>query len=58
MVSKNTQPTSFRLSNEAQQLAADMAKKLGISKTAIVEMAIRKMGESVLNGERKRRRRS
>ena len=54
-MNKNTQPTSFRLSATAQHLIARMAKKLGISKTAIVEMAIRKMSEEVLGGKKGKR---
>ena len=35
--------TAFRLSKEARDLLVSLAKKNGISKTAVVEMAIRKI---------------
>lgn len=38
-------PTTVRLSAEAQRLLEKMAEKNGISKTAVLELAIRKMAE-------------
>lgn len=37
--------TSFTLSKEAMELIAALAKKLGISKTGALEIAIRKLAE-------------
>lgn len=38
-------PTSYRLSREGLRLAAALAKKLGIPKTAVIEIALREMAE-------------
>ena len=38
-------PTTVRLSAEAQRLLDALADKNGISKTAVLELAIRKMAE-------------
>ena len=35
------QPVSLRLTPEAQRLADELAERLGVSRTAIVEMALR-----------------
>lgn len=35
--------TSYRLSDDAQSLLARLANRLGLSKTSVVEMAIRKL---------------
>ncbi len=40
------QPTSLRLSPEAKRLLAELAKKLGVTQAAIIEMAIRRFAES------------
>lgn len=37
--------TSVRLTPEATQLLKDLAQKLGVSQTAIIEMAIRKLAQ-------------
>jgi len=38
-------PNSFRLSDDALRLIAAIANKLGIGRTAVLEMAIRKLAE-------------
>lgn len=38
--------TSVRLSPEADRLLKELAKKLGVSQSAIIELAIRKYAES------------
>jgi predicted DNA-binding protein len=38
-------PTSFRLSQEAVDILRRRAKELGVTVSAVVEMAIRKFGE-------------
>ncbi len=38
--------TSLRLSNQARELLASLAKHLGISQTAVLEIAIRKLAET------------
>jgi predicted DNA-binding protein len=38
-------PTSFRLSEEALQMLADLAELLGISQAAVLEIAIRKLAK-------------
>ncbi len=43
---KKTRPTSLRLSEEGKQLRKLLAKKLGLSESAVVELAIRKLAES------------
>lgn len=40
--------TSFRLSEQALQLIKALARKLGISQTAVIEMAVRKLAEKEL----------
>jgi len=40
------QPTSLRLSPEAKSLLVELAKKLGVTQAAIVEMAIRRYAKS------------
>ncbi len=40
------QSTSIRLTPEAKRLIRELAKKLGVSQTAIIEIAIRKFAES------------
>jgi hypothetical protein len=39
-ITKNN-PTSFKLTQEAKRLLAELAKKLGISKADVLELAIR-----------------
>ncbi len=39
------QATSIRLSSEAKRLLAALAQKLGINKTAVMEIAIRRLAE-------------
>lgn len=41
----NKQHTSIRLSPEAKRLIKELAKKLGISQAAVIEMAIRKYAQ-------------
>lgn len=38
---RKTIPTSFRLSEEARSLLGELAERLGVSRTGIVEMMIR-----------------
>jgi predicted transcriptional regulator len=38
-------PTSIRLSPEAERLIELLAKKLGVSKASVMEMAVRKFAE-------------
>jgi predicted transcriptional regulator len=38
-------PTSYRLSAEALRLIDQLATKLGLGKTAVLELAIRKLAE-------------
>lgn len=38
-------PTSIRLSEEGKQLRKLLAEKLGISESAVIEMALRKLAE-------------
>ena len=55
-MAKEKQPTSFRLSIEAIDLADRLADTLGVSKTAVVEMAIRAMAETHFSAPRKKKR--
>jgi hypothetical protein len=48
--SKN--PSSFRLSPEALDLIGQLADHLGISKTSVVEMAVRQLSRRELTGYR------
>ena len=41
----NKEATSFRLTPEAIALIKELAKKLGVSQTDIVELAIRKLAQ-------------
>lgn len=56
-MNKNKSNTSVRLTPEAAQLLKDLAKKLGVSQTAIIEMSIRKLAqqERVQSGQSKTR---
>jgi predicted transcriptional regulator len=36
-------PTSFRLSDAAREMLGELAAALGLSQTAVVEMAVRKL---------------
>jgi len=45
-VMDNKQATSIRLTPEAKSLIKELAKKLGISQAAIMEIAIRRLAES------------
>jgi len=38
-------PAAFRLTDDAQQMLADLARRLGISKTAAIELAIREQAQ-------------
>lgn len=38
-------PTSFRLSPQALKILTSLAKRFGLSKTAVVEMALREKAE-------------
>lgn len=42
----NKESISFRLSPEAIELIKALAKKLGVSQAAVMEIAIRKLAES------------
>ncbi len=42
----NKQATSIRLSPEAKNLVEQLAKNLGISHTAVMEIAIRKLAQA------------
>jgi predicted DNA-binding protein len=42
---KKTKPTSIRLSEEGQQLRKLLAKKLGLSESAVIELALRRLAE-------------
>lgn len=42
----NKKPTSLRLTPDAMRLLKEIAKKLGISQTSVIEIAIRRMAES------------
>jgi predicted DNA-binding protein len=42
---KKTKPTSIRLSEEGKQLPKLLAKKLGLSESAVVELALRRLAE-------------
>jgi hypothetical protein len=41
----NKEPISFRLTPEAIRLIKEMAKRLGVSQAAVVELAVRKLAE-------------
>jgi len=41
----NKEQTSMRLTPEAKRLLEKLAKKLGVSRTAVMEMAVRRMAE-------------
>lgn len=43
---KSKSNTSVRLTPEATRLLKELAMKLGVSQTAIIEMSIRKLAES------------
>lgn len=42
--------TSYRLSSDAQRLLNTLAEQLGVSKTAVLEVAIRKLARAELSG--------
>jgi predicted DNA-binding protein len=42
---KKTKPTSLRLSEEGKQLRKLLAKKLGLSESAVIELALRRLAE-------------
>jgi len=44
-MNKKTKPTSIRLSEEGKQLRKLLAKKLGLSESAVVELALRRLAE-------------
>lgn len=52
---KRRSGTSYRLSEDAQDLLATLASRLGLTKTSVLEMAIRKLAHTEL-GETARRR--
>jgi hypothetical protein len=37
--------TSYRISEEGKQLIKELARRLGVSETSVVEMAVREMAE-------------
>ena len=41
----NKEQTSMRLTPEASRLLEKLAKKLGVSRTAVMEMAVRRLAE-------------
>jgi predicted transcriptional regulator len=41
--------TSYRLSDDAQDLLAKLASRLGLTKTSVLEMAIRKLAQAELD---------
>jgi hypothetical protein len=43
MTTKKSQPTSIRLSEDATQLRALLAQRLGVSEAAVLELAIREL---------------
>jgi hypothetical protein len=43
-------PTSFRLSDVAREMIGELAAALGLSQTAVVEMAVRKLHREELAG--------
>jgi len=45
MKKKSEYQTSMRLTPEAQRLLLELAKKLGVTLTAIMEIAIRRLAE-------------
>lgn len=45
---KPRQGTSYRLSEEAQELLGGLADRLGLTKTSVLEMAIRKLAYTEL----------
>jgi hypothetical protein len=47
--------TSYRLSQDAQHLLTSLAGKLGLTKTGVLEMAIRKLAYAELDGAEWRR---
>lgn len=40
------EPTSYRISKTAKQLLALLAAKLGLSQTAVIELAVRRLAEA------------
>ena len=42
---KKADPTSFRLSPEALELAEALTQKLGLTRTALMELALRRLAE-------------
>jgi predicted transcriptional regulator len=40
------QPVNLRLTDEARQLLDDLAQRKGVSKTAVIEMAVRAYAET------------
>ena len=44
-VTKKTDPTSFRLTPEALELAEALTQKLGLTRTALMELALRRLAE-------------
>lgn len=43
--------TSYRLSEDAQRLIAALADRLGVSKTGVLEIAVRKLARAELGAE-------
>lgn len=43
--------TSYRLSEDAQRLISALADRLGVSKTGVLEIAVRKLARSELGTE-------
>jgi hypothetical protein len=46
--------TSYRLSQDAQDLLTRLATRLGLTKTAVLEMSIRKLAYTELGGDERR----
>jgi hypothetical protein len=51
VMAKPRSGTSYRLSEDAQDLLGRLANRLGLTKTGVVEMAIRKLAYAELGGE-------
>ena len=51
---KKSYPTSMRLTEEAEQLLRMMSERLGISKTAVMEISIRNFSESLFRNNSER----
>jgi predicted DNA-binding protein len=45
MTKKQSKPTSIRLSEEARRLRKALAERMGVSESAVLELAIRELAE-------------